>query len=65
MDIVMQASIHNSMDHLLLLLPHNIPVTIPAIAYMEKGVGKYLCIFSYLFKTRFSSWRKIGETNTM
>lgn len=65
MDIVMQASIHNNMDHLLLLLPHNIPVTIPAIAYMEKGVGKYLCIFSYLFKTRFSSWRKIGETNTM
>lgn len=61
----MQAAIHNDRDHLLLFLPHNIPVTIPAIAYMEKGVGKYLCIFSYLFKTQFSSWRKIGETNTM
>lgn len=65
MDIVMHAAIHNNTDHLLLFLPHNIPVTIPSIAYMEKGIGKYLYIFSYLFKTQFSSRRKIRETNTM
>lgn len=47
MDVVMQATIHNNGDHLLLFLPHSVPLTIPAIAYVEKGVGKYLCIFSY------------------